>query len=216
MNGYDEISVKIIKQSASFISSPLTYICNKSLELGIFPSRLKYSTVKPIFKKGDRQNAAKYRPISLLISFSKIFEKIIYTRIYEHVTQNQILTKEQYGFRRSLSIDDASYTLTHEILTALNKKHIVGGIFCDLRKAFDCVNHKILISKPEHYGIIGTCKTLIESYLTDRYQRVVMKYTTKNTNYSNWKMIRRGVPQGSILGPLFFLLYINDLADITA
>ena len=123
VHGYDEISVKIIKQSAPFISSPLTYICNKSLELGIFPSRLKYSTVKPIFKKGDRQNAANYRPISLLISFSKIFEKIIYTRIYEHVTQNQILTKEQYGFRLNLSTDNASYTLTHEILMALNNKH---------------------------------------------------------------------------------------------
>ena len=123
VHGYNEISVKIIKQSAPFISSPLTYICNKSLELGIFPSQLKYSTVKPIFKKGDRQNAANYRPISLLISFSKIFEKIICTRIYGHVTQNQILKKEQYGFRRNLSTDDASYTLTHEVLTALNNKH---------------------------------------------------------------------------------------------
>ncbi len=125
--------------SAPFISSPLTYIYNKSLELGIFPSRLKYSTVKPIFKTGDRLNIANYRPISLLISFSKIFEKIIYTRIYMQVVQNKILVKEQYRFRSNLSTDNAFYTLTHEILSAMNNKHIVGGIFCDLSKAFDCV-----------------------------------------------------------------------------
>ena len=99
---------------------------------------------------------------------------------------------------------------------ALNNTHIVGGIFCDLSKASDCVNHKILISKLEHYGIIGTFKTLIESYFMDRYQTMLTKDTTKNTYYSNWKMIKHGVLQGSILGPLFFLLYINDLADITA
>ena len=109
-----------------------------------------------------------------------------------------------------------SYKLTHEILSAMNNKHIVRGIFCDLSKAFDCVNHKILLLKLGHYGIIGTFKALIESYFMDKYQSVAIKDKTNSTNRSDWELIKHGVPQGSILGPLFFLLYINDFATITA
>jgi len=113
----------------TFYQFPLTYIYNKYLELGSFLSRLKYSTLIRIFKTGDRFNMCNFRPISLLISFSKIFEKIIYTKIYTHVALNKILANEKYGFRSSLSTDNASYTLIHEILPAMNNKHIVGGIF---------------------------------------------------------------------------------------
>jgi hypothetical protein len=155
-----------------------------------------------------------FRPISLLICFPKILEKIIYTRIYDHVVLNKALANEQYGFRSSLSTDNASYTLLHEILAAVDNKHTVGGIFCDLSKAFDCVNHRILLLKLEHYGLNGKSGALIKSYLTERYQRAAIQDKTNTINYSNWEIINHGVPQGSILGPLLFLLYINTYPQL--
>jgi hypothetical protein len=133
--GYDEIPTTILKVSAPFISSPLTYICNRSLSSGIFPTRLKFSLVKPVFKSRDKHNIANYRPISLLTAFSKVFEKVIYTRLYQHLNQNNILTSDQYGFRNNSTTSMASFKLINEILLAMNNKLTVPGIFCDLEKA---------------------------------------------------------------------------------
>ncbi|GFG29580.1 hypothetical protein Cfor_01706 [Coptotermes formosanus] len=213
-SGYDEVSNRIIKLSSPFIISPLTCICNAILSTGVFPDRLKYAIVKPVSKKGNRQEISNYRPISLLTSFSKIIEKLIYARLLAHIHTNSILAHEQYGFRTHSSTEKAAFALVNSVLTAVNNNLIVGGIFCDLQKAFDCVNHKILLDKLEFYGIEGKLKTLIESYLTGRHQRVTLGSKTDSNNSSNWEVIKCGVPQGSILGPLFFLCYINDLPKI--
>lgn len=189
----------------------MTYICNAILSTGGFPIRLKFAIIRPLFKKGETQNIANYRPISLLTSFSKIIEKLMYGRLIKHIETNNILAQEQYGFRSHSSTEQAAFSLIDSILSAMNNKLMVGGIFCDLQKVFDCVNHKILLDKLIFYGIEGKFKTLIESYLTDRYQRVVIGNRFDCRSFSEWEVIKCGVPQGSILGPLFFLLYINDL-----
>ena len=165
--GYDEIPIKILKLSALFIISPLTSICNKSLSSGVFPERLKYAIIKPVYNKGDKLLTTNYRPISLLTSLSKVFKKLIYSRLYKYICTN-ILFKEQYGFIINTSTEAASYDVINEILNAINNRLLVGGIFCDLENAFDCVNHRILVDKLHFYGIKGKFLALIQSYLRGR------------------------------------------------
>ena len=170
-----------------YIISSLIYICNKLLLKGIFPTRLKFSQIIPILKKGKKSEISNYRPISLLTSFSKIFEKIIFNRLHNHVNTNNILAQEQYGFRTNSSTEIASYNIINNILGALNNKFTVGGIFRDLTKAFDCVNHTILRSKLEFYGITGSAYNLLKSYLNDRYQTVLIKNTNSKFTFLTGK-----------------------------
>jgi len=147
-----------------------------------------------------------YRPLSILTSFSKIFEKVVQTRLLKHLTDHNILSKEQYGFRTKLKTDNATYQLTNKILNALNNNLLIGGIFCDLEKAFDCFNHKILLSKLEFYGITGNHYKLYKPYLTNRYKKSFL-YNKNGNITSTWAKIEHGVHQVSFLGPLLFLIY---------
>jgi Notch-like protein len=137
----------MLKVSALYINPPLNYICNKSIRSATFPSCLKYSILKPLFKKGDRENMANYRPISLLTSFFKVFKRIVYESLLQDININNITVEEQFGFALATSTDKASYRLINGILNAVNERKLVGGILCDLQKAFDCVNHNILLTK---------------------------------------------------------------------
>jgi hypothetical protein len=155
-----------------YIISPLTYICNQFLAQEIFPDRLKFVVVKPVFKNGNKNEPSHYRSMSLLSTFSKVFERVKYNRLHEHIDSNYIFDNNQYGFRPNSSTEKASFKLIEEILKSMNNKQFVGGKCCDLRKAFDCVSNDILIKKLEFYGINGKFGALIKSYLKGRYQRV--------------------------------------------
>jgi hypothetical protein len=152
----------MLKISSPFIISPPTYISDKMLSTGIFPDRLKYAEIKPCFKDGCENEPSNYRLISLLTSFSKIHETVILSRLNQHICDYNIIASEQFGFKHQSSTTKGSYVLLSEILEALNKQKFVGGIFCDLKKAFDSVNHEILMSKLQFYRIQGKFHNLAD------------------------------------------------------
>ena len=203
--GPNSIPVFIIKLYQNFFSENLSKIINLSFITGIFPDLCKLAKVIPLFKKDNEMLCENYRPISLLPIFSKIFEKAIYTRMYEFLTKNDLLYNRQFGFRSNHSTSHALTSLTEGIKSDIDKGLLTAGIFIDLQKAFDTVNHKILGEKLIHYGFRGLSHKLLVSFLENRKQFVSIKGFDSETC-----SIMCGVPQGSTLGPLLFLLYIND------
>ena len=146
-SGWDEIPTSVIKASASLISLPLSCLINQSLLCGVFPSKLKYAIIKPLFKSKDPTNVSNYRPIALLPVMSKIFEKVFLSRVVGFLDKHNILNKSQFGFRENSSTSSAVYSFTNLMLKLLDSKDCVASILCDLSKAFDCVNHKVLLRK---------------------------------------------------------------------
>ena len=206
--GPNSIPVYILKILKPFFSEWLAKLINLSFETSIFPDLLKIAKVIPIHKKGCKFDHKNYRPISLLSVLSKIYEKIIYKRIYGFLSCNDLIYEKQFGFRANHSTNHALISVTESIKNLLDKGNYVAGIFVDLEKAFDTVNHKILCEKMESYGLRGNVNMLMKSYLKDRKQ-----FVSINGFDSETKSITCGVPQGSSLGPLLFLIYINDFRN---
>ena len=206
--GYDEISSILLKKIANSIKTVLTLIINQSLCTGIFPTNLKIAKVIPLYKnKGDCHLFDYYRPISLLPTISKIFERVVHKQLYDYFTDNNLFYTSQYGYRKGHSTELAALELADRISHHLDKGDIPIAIFLDLSKAFDTLDHKILLSKLNYYGVKGTALKWFESYLTNRTQYVIYESTK-----SHKLTITTGVPQGSVLGPLLFLIYMNDIA----
>ena len=200
--GPASIPLRLLKDVADLIITPLCHIINLSFRLGIFPELLKVSKVVAIHKGGSTQELNNFRPISLLSIFDKIIEKLMHKRLYEFFEDNNILYEFQFGFRKKMSTAHSLVEITEEIKESIDNGKFGCGIFIDLKKAFDTVNHKILLTKLEHYGVRGALLKWFESYLTNRKQ-----YVYHNGIASDLEVITCGVPQGSVLGPLLFLVY---------
>ena len=204
--GPSSIATNLLKTHANLLYVPLQLIINASFREGIFPDLLKIANVCPIFKKNDRNKCENYRPISLLSNLSKVFERAMHSRLYKFLSNNESLYHLQFGFREKHSTNHALLSIVEKIRENLDNKTFSCGVFVDLEKAFDTVNHKILLKKLEYYGVRGPANSWFSSYLSSRKQSVVF-----DGIFSSSMNITCGVPQGSILGPLLFLIYINDM-----
>ena len=208
--GHDEFPTFVGKLCVDSYIEPLTFLINYSLKTGVFSSELKLARMVPIFKAGDSSALTNYRPISVLTFFAKVFEKIVYNKLLKFISDNNIFYDHQYGFRKGRSTQQAIITLVDKITKSQDIGDIMITLLIDLKKAFDTIDHRILLRKLYSYGIRGSMLKWMESYLTDRSQYVVIDGKVSQT-----RGIKCGVPQGSILGPLLFIISVNDICNVS-
>ena len=210
-HGHDDLDNILLKELSESILDPLVLLFNRSLQEGYFPNQMKIAEVVPLYKSKERDQTNNYHPISLLMVISKLLERVVYKRTFQFVTDTGQLYDSQYGFRKNHSCNDAISELLGEILHNLENNQFTVAIYINLSKAFDTLQHSVILKKLECYGIRGKCLEWFTNYFKERYMSVKLHTKSGEIVKSDLRRVEYGTPQGSCLGPLIFLLFCNDL-----